>query len=98
MRRRIRSGRRPNCLTFAADWEVSQKTVQRDIDFLQMSVREIRDGTAIDFHIADNRITVTAVDAELDDVGTRDVPGGDRRSAPGTGDARRAVDVLRRAH
>jgi len=33
--RLIRSGKHPNCLTFAADWEVSQKTVQRDIDFMR---------------------------------------------------------------
>ena len=33
--RQIRAGRHPNCLTFSADWEVSQKTVQRDIDFLR---------------------------------------------------------------
>ncbi len=33
--RLIRDGKRPNCLTFAADYEVSQKTVQRDIDFLR---------------------------------------------------------------
>ena len=32
----IRAGRRPiNCLILAAEWEVSQKTVQRDIDFLR---------------------------------------------------------------
>ncbi len=33
--RLIRIGKYPNCLTFAADWGVSQKTVQRDIDFLR---------------------------------------------------------------
>jgi proteasome accessory factor B len=33
--RRIRDGKYPNCLTFAADWEVSQKTIQRDIDYLR---------------------------------------------------------------
>lgn len=33
----IRAKKYPNCLTFAADWEVSQKTVQRDIDFLRDS-------------------------------------------------------------
>ena len=33
--RLIRSGSHPNCLTFAEQWEVSQKTVQRDIDFLR---------------------------------------------------------------
>jgi predicted DNA-binding transcriptional regulator YafY len=33
--RKIRSGSRPNCLTFAENWGVSQKTVQRDIDFLR---------------------------------------------------------------
>ncbi len=33
--RQIRSGKRPNCLTFAEAWNVSQKTVQRDIDFLR---------------------------------------------------------------
>ncbi len=33
--RKIRSGSYPNCLTFADDWGVSQKTVQRDIDFLR---------------------------------------------------------------
>ncbi len=32
---RIRSGGYPNCVTFAADYEVSQKTVQRDIDYLR---------------------------------------------------------------
>ena len=34
----IRSGRYPNCLTFAQEWEVSQKTVQRDIEFLRDSM------------------------------------------------------------
>jgi len=33
--RKIRGGGYPNCLTFANDWGVSQKTVQRDIDFLR---------------------------------------------------------------
>ncbi len=33
--RHIRTGRYPNCLTFAKEWEVSQKTVQRDMDFLK---------------------------------------------------------------
>ena len=33
--RRIRGGQYPNCLTVAADWEVSQKTVQRDVDYLR---------------------------------------------------------------
>jgi predicted DNA-binding transcriptional regulator YafY len=33
--RLIRTGRHPNCRGFAADWEVSQKTVQRDIDYLR---------------------------------------------------------------
>jgi proteasome accessory factor B len=33
--RLIRDGKFPNCLTFAADYEVSQKTVQRDVDFLR---------------------------------------------------------------
>lgn len=33
--KRIRQGQYPNCLNFSADWEVSQKTVQRDIDFLR---------------------------------------------------------------
>jgi len=31
----IRDGQFPNCLTFSKRWEVSQKTVQRDIDFLR---------------------------------------------------------------
>ncbi len=35
--RGIRAKKYPNCLTFAVDWEVSQKTVQRDIDFLRDS-------------------------------------------------------------
>ena len=33
--RAIRSGKYPNCLTFSTEWEVSQKTVQRDIDYLR---------------------------------------------------------------
>lgn len=33
--RRIRDGKYPNCLSFSLDWEVSQKTVQRDIDYLR---------------------------------------------------------------
>jgi predicted DNA-binding transcriptional regulator YafY len=33
--RAIREGRHPNALTFSAEYEVSQKTVQRDIDFLR---------------------------------------------------------------
>ena len=31
----LRDGKHPNCLSFAGEWEVSQKTVQRDIDFLR---------------------------------------------------------------
>lgn len=33
--RRIRNSDYPNCLTFSAEWEVTQKTVQRDIDYLR---------------------------------------------------------------
>ena len=33
--RQIRAGKYPNCLTFSVDWEVSQKTIQRDIDYLR---------------------------------------------------------------
>lgn len=33
--RRIRAGSYPNCLTFSADWEVAQKTIQRDIEYLR---------------------------------------------------------------
>jgi predicted DNA-binding transcriptional regulator YafY len=33
--RLIRDGRYPNALTFSREWEVSQKTVQRDIEFLR---------------------------------------------------------------
>ena len=33
--RRIRSKEYPNCLTFSEEYEVSQKTIQRDIDFLR---------------------------------------------------------------
>ncbi|MEI7879689.1 MAG: WYL domain-containing protein [bacterium] len=36
--KRIRHGQFPNCLNFSADWEVSQKTVQRDIDYLRDSL------------------------------------------------------------
>jgi predicted DNA-binding transcriptional regulator YafY len=32
---RIRAGKRPNCSSFAREWEVSAKTVQRDIEFLR---------------------------------------------------------------
>jgi predicted DNA-binding transcriptional regulator YafY len=34
----IRSGKYPNCLSFAMDYEVAQKTIQRDIDFLRDSL------------------------------------------------------------
>lgn len=37
--RKIRGGGYPNCLTFAEEWGVSQKTVQRDIDFLRDQCR-----------------------------------------------------------
>ena len=33
--KRIRQGQHPNCLSFSVEWEVSQKTVQRDIDYLR---------------------------------------------------------------
>ena len=33
--RQIRDGKYPNCATFASEWEVSAKTVQRDIEFLK---------------------------------------------------------------
>jgi len=31
----IRAGKYPNCILFSDEWEVSRKTVQRDIDFLR---------------------------------------------------------------
>lgn len=31
----IRAGRYPNCTSFAREWEVSSKTVQRDVEFLR---------------------------------------------------------------
>jgi len=31
----IRKDRYPNCLSFSRDWEVSQKTIQRDIEFIK---------------------------------------------------------------
>lgn len=34
----IRDRRYPNCLRFAMDWEVSQKTIQRDIEFMKYSL------------------------------------------------------------
>ena len=37
--RAIRRGRYPNCSSFAKKWEVSRKTVQRDINFLKESLR-----------------------------------------------------------
>lgn len=33
--RRIKAGKYPNCLTFSAEWETSQKTIQRDVDYLR---------------------------------------------------------------
>ncbi len=33
--RRLRNSEYPNCTSFAADWEISTKTAQRDIDFLR---------------------------------------------------------------
>ncbi|MBN1256586.1 MAG: WYL domain-containing transcriptional regulator [Planctomycetes bacterium] len=33
--RQIRAGRYPNCSGFAREWEVSRKTIQRDIEFLK---------------------------------------------------------------
>lgn len=31
----IRKGQYPNCLSFSQEWEVSQKTIQRDIEFIK---------------------------------------------------------------
>ena len=36
--RQIRAGKYPNCLTFSKAWEVSQKTIQRDIDYLKFQL------------------------------------------------------------
>lgn len=33
--RKIREGRYPNCFNLAADWEVSDRTIRRDLDFLR---------------------------------------------------------------
>jgi len=43
--RQIRDGKYPNCLTFSVDWEVSQKTVQRDIEYLRDTL-----GAPIEYH------------------------------------------------
>ncbi|MGK0256975.1 MAG: putative DNA-binding transcriptional regulator YafY [Candidatus Azotimanducaceae bacterium] len=34
----IRDGRYPNCLSFSVDWEASQKTIQRDVEFMKYSL------------------------------------------------------------
>lgn len=34
----IRTGQYPNCLTFSKHWEVSQKTIQRDIEYMKYSL------------------------------------------------------------
>jgi hypothetical protein len=34
---RIRAGKYPNCTSFAREWEVNEKTIQRDIEFLRDS-------------------------------------------------------------
>lgn len=36
--RQIRAGKYPNCISFAKKWEVTQKTVQRDINYLKYSL------------------------------------------------------------
>ena len=33
--RRLRNSEHPNCTSFAAEWEISTKTAQRDFDFLR---------------------------------------------------------------
>ncbi len=37
---RIRAGSHPNCSSFAREWEVSAKTVQRDLEFLRDRLRD----------------------------------------------------------
>ncbi len=36
--RKIREGRYPNCATLAREWEVSSKTIQRDIDYMRYTL------------------------------------------------------------
>ena len=40
---RIKSGKYPNCSSFAKEWEVSTKTIPRDVEFLhyQLGVRGV---------------------------------------------------------
>ena len=33
--RKIREGRHPNCSSMAEEWEVSRKTIQRDLDYMR---------------------------------------------------------------
>lgn len=60
----VRRGEYPNCTTFARTWEVSRKTVQRDVEFLRDSLRAplgydpVRRG----FHYTDRTWQLPAVD------------------------------------
>ena len=33
--RKIREGQHPNCTSMAEEWEVSRKTIQRDLDYMR---------------------------------------------------------------
>jgi predicted DNA-binding transcriptional regulator YafY len=33
--RKLREGKYPNCITLAREWEVSGKTIQRDLDYMR---------------------------------------------------------------
>jgi len=37
--REIRGGRFPSCATIARKWEVSAKTIQRDVDYLKYDMK-----------------------------------------------------------
>jgi len=97
--RRIRSREYPNCLTFGADWEVSQKTVQRDIDYLrdQLGAPIEYDREKKGYYYADQNWFLPALSVSEGDllallVGTRAMEA--YRGTPVAGELERVFDKL----
>lgn len=70
--RKLREGRFPNCITLAREWEVSSKTIQRDLDYLrdELSAPVAYDPLRHGYHYSESNFSLPAINVSESDLFT----------------------------
>ena len=70
--RKLREGKYPNCMTLAREWEVSAKTIQRDLDYLrdELSAPVAYDPLHHGYHYTEPSFSLPAISVSESDLFT----------------------------